>query len=43
MKLYQGLDEAKAVADAAATLAFLRQHQPAPGKSERSGFVSAGN
>src|SRR6266851_3465220 len=26
MELYQGLDEAKAVDDAAATLAFLRQH-----------------
>ena len=38
MKLYTGLDEAKAVADAAATLAFLRQHPACTGKVGAVGF-----
>src|SRR6267143_1568329 len=32
IELYRGLDEAKAVADATATLAFLRQHPGCTGK-----------
>ena len=40
MELYKGLDEAKAVADAAATLAFLRQHPACTGKSRNSWVLS---
>ncbi len=42
MALYQGLDEAKAVADAAATLAFLRQHPACTGKVGTVGFCLGG-
>src|SRR2546422_6186179 len=42
MELYQGLDEAKAVEDAAATLAFLRQHPACTGKVGAVGFCLGG-
>jgi carboxymethylenebutenolidase len=42
MELYQGLDEAKAVADASATLAFLRQHPACTGKVGTVGFCLGG-
>ncbi len=42
LKLYQGLDEAKAVADAAATLAFLREHPACTGKVGTVGFCLGG-
>lgn len=42
MELYQGLDEDKAVADSAATLAFLRQHQACTGKVGTVGFCLGG-
>ena len=42
MELYQGLDEAKAVADAAATLAFLRGHPACSGKVGAVGFCLGG-
>ena len=42
MELYQGLDEAKAVADATATLAFLRQHPACTGKVGTVGFCLGG-
>ena len=42
MELYQGLDEAKAVGDAAATLAFLRQHPACSGKVGAVGFCLGG-
>lgn len=42
MQLYQGLDEAKAVEDAAATLAFLRQHPACTGKVGTVGFCLGG-
>ena len=41
-QLYKGLDEAKAVADAAATLAFLRQHPACNGKVGAFGFCLGG-
>jgi len=41
-ELYQGLDEAKAVEDAAATLAFLRQHPACTGKVGAIGFCLGG-
>ena len=41
-ELYQGLDEAKAVEDAAATLAFLRQHPACTGKVGTVGFCLGG-
>lgn len=40
--LYQGLDEAKAVEDAAAALAFLRQHPACSGKVGALGFCLGG-
>jgi len=42
MELYQGLDEAKAVADSAATLAFLRQHPACTGRVGTVGFCLGG-
>ena len=42
LKLYQGLDEAKAVADAAATLAFLHRHPACSGKVGAVGFCLGG-
>ncbi|MCM3906068.1 MAG: dienelactone hydrolase family protein [Pyrinomonadaceae bacterium] len=42
MELYRGLDEAKAVADAAATLAFLHQHPACTGKVGTVGFCLGG-
>src|SRR6266550_3670484 len=42
MELYQGLDEVKAVADAAATLAFLRQYPSCTGKVGAVGFCLGG-
>ncbi|MDQ2974879.1 MAG: dienelactone hydrolase family protein, partial [Acidobacteriota bacterium] len=42
LELYQGLDEAKAVADAAATLTFLRQHPACTGKVGTVGFCLGG-
>ena len=42
LQLYKGLDEAKAVADAAATLAFLRQHPACTGKVGTIGFCLGG-
>ncbi|MGH9873664.1 MAG: dienelactone hydrolase family protein [Pyrinomonadaceae bacterium] len=42
LELYQGLDEAKAVADAAATLAFLREHPACTGKVGTVGFCLGG-
>ncbi|MCM3870492.1 MAG: dienelactone hydrolase family protein [Pyrinomonadaceae bacterium] len=41
-QLYQGLDEAKAVADAAATMDFLRQHSACTGKVVAVGFCLGG-
>src|SRR5262245_36702842 len=41
-KLYQGLDEAKAVEDAAATMAFLRRHPACTGKVGAVGFCLGG-
>lgn len=41
-ELYQGLDEAKAVEDAGATLAFLRQHPACTGKVGAVGFCLGG-
>ncbi len=41
-ELYQGLDEAKAVDDAAATLQFLRQHPACTGKAGSFGFCLGG-
>jgi len=42
LQLYQGLDEAQAVADTAATLAFLRQHPACTGKVGGVGFCLGG-
>jgi carboxymethylenebutenolidase len=42
LELYQGLDEAKAVADAATTLAFLRQHPACTGRVGTVGFCLGG-
>lgn len=42
-ELYQGLDEAKAVADSAAAVAFLRQHPACNGKVGAVGFCLGGN
>ena len=42
LELYQGLDEAKAVEDAMATLAFLRQHPACTGKVGTVGFCLGG-
>lgn len=41
-ELYQGLDEAKAVEDASATLAFLREHPACTGKVGTVGFCLGG-
>jgi len=41
-QLYQGLDEAKAVADTAAALAFVRQHPACTGKVGAVGFCLGG-
>src|SRR6267142_5791238 len=41
--LYQGLDEAKAVADSAAAVEFLRQHPACNGKVGAVGFCLGGN
>jgi carboxymethylenebutenolidase len=41
-QLYQGLDEAKAVADTAAAMAFLRQHSACTGKVGSVGFCLGG-
>jgi carboxymethylenebutenolidase len=41
-ELYQGLDEAKAVEDAGATLAFLRSHPACAGKVGAIGFCLGG-
>jgi carboxymethylenebutenolidase len=41
-ELYQGLDEAKAVDDAGAALAFLRQHPACTGKVGAVGFCLGG-
>ena len=41
-QLYQGLDEAKAVADTAATMAFLRQHPACTGHVGGVGFCLGG-
>jgi carboxymethylenebutenolidase len=41
-ELYQGLDEAKAVEDAGAALAFLRQHPACTGKAGAVGFCLGG-
>lgn len=42
LELYRGLDEAKAVADAVATLSFLRQHPACTGKVGTVGFCLGG-
>ncbi|MGH9915894.1 MAG: dienelactone hydrolase family protein [Pyrinomonadaceae bacterium] len=42
MRLYQGLDEAKAVEDAAAALAFLRSHDACTGKIGAAGSCLGG-
>jgi carboxymethylenebutenolidase len=42
-ELYQGLDEAKAVEDSAATLEFLRQHPACSGHVGAVGFCLGGN
>jgi carboxymethylenebutenolidase len=42
LQLYQGLDEAKAVADSAAAMAFLRQHPACTGKVGGVGFCLGG-
>jgi len=42
-QLYQGLDEAKAVEDSAATLEFLRQHSACTGRVGAVGFCLGGN
>jgi carboxymethylenebutenolidase len=42
LELYKGLDEAKAVSDAAATLAFLRQHPACTSKVGAVGFCLGG-
>ena len=41
--LYQGLDEAKAVEDSAATVAFLRKHPACNGRVGAVGFCLGGN
>src|SRR5436190_18348840 len=41
-QLYQGLDEAKAVADTAAAMVFLRQHSACTGKVGGVGFCLGG-
>src|SRR5262249_48652963 len=41
-QLYQGLDEAKAVEDAAAAMAYLRQHPACTGKVGAVGFCLGG-
>ena len=41
--LYQGLDEAKAVEDAAAAVEFLRRHQACSGRIGAVGFCLGGN
>src|SRR4030081_1468500 len=41
--LYQGLDEAKAVEDSAAAVAFLRQHPACSGRVGAVGFCLGGN
>jgi carboxymethylenebutenolidase len=41
-QLYQGLDEAKAVEDSAATLEFLRQHPACNGRAGAVGFCLGG-
>lgn len=41
--LYNGLDEAKAVADSAAAVAFLRQHPACSGRVGAVGFCLGGN
>lgn len=41
--LYQGLDEAKAVEDSAATLEFLRKHSTCNGRAGAVGFCLGGN
>jgi carboxymethylenebutenolidase len=40
---YQGLDEAKAVEDSAATLAFLKRHAACSGRAGAVGFCLGGN
>ena len=42
LQLYQGLDEAKAVADTAAAMAFVRQHPACTGKVGGVGFCLGG-
>jgi carboxymethylenebutenolidase len=42
-QLYQGLDEAKAVEDSAATLEFLRKHPACTGRAGGVGFCLGGN
>lgn len=42
-QLYQGLDEAKAVEDSAATLEFLRQHPACNGRVGAVGYCLGGN
>src|SRR5439155_9233262 len=42
-ELYQGLDEAKAVEDSAAAVAFLRQHPACSGRVGAVGFCLGGN
>jgi len=42
-ELYQGLDEAKAVEDSAAALAFLRQHPACSGRVGAVGYCLGGN
>src|SRR5262252_2481225 len=42
LQLYQGLDEARAVADTAAALAFVRQHPACTGKVGAVGFCLGG-
>ncbi len=41
-ELYQGLDEAQAVADAGATLEFLRQHPACNGRAGATGYCLGG-
>jgi len=43
MQLYEGLDQAKAVEDAAASVAFLRSHAACTGKVGAVGFCLGGN
>src|SRR6185369_3851565 len=43
IELYQQIDEAKAVEDAAATLEFLRKHPACSGRSGALGFCMGGN